>query len=81
MSLCYIDDKALDKLNRSKGRKLLISRPKMRESIYNRIVINNIAEEYGHHYEKIIYPDSFDRKMISELCVQIFVQKQKDLIN
>ncbi len=87
LSQCSITQLQLSKLKESKGRKLIMTKPKFREYFRKRIYItlfkNKMVKEKGHHIEDVIYNDGLNRDMIEELveeCLKIFIEKQKGLI-
>jgi len=82
-----VSESQLTKLRESKGRKLIITRPKFRqhfrENFYNRLVFNKIVKRTGYHYDDIEHTDECTFTTIEEvvaICTTIFVNKQKELI-
>lgn len=80
-------------LRESKGRKLIMTRPRFRVEFnrvfHSRLFSNNFVKKYIYIDEnndeyKIEFNDGIDRtediKKLVETCLKIFVQKQKDLI-
>ena len=77
----------LSNLKESKGKKLIMSRPKFREyfrrKIYQALHKNEMVKENGQNLEDVIFNDDLNRDMIEEMieeCLKIFVEKQKNLI-
>ena len=84
---CSITPLRLSKLKESKGRKLIMTRPKFREyfrrTIYSELRLNKLVKENGYHLENVIFNDGLNRDMVEEMiepCLKIFVEKQKGLI-
>lgn len=80
-------------LRESKGRKLIMTRPRFRDKFYGafhrRLFSNKLVKRYiridedKNEYE-LEFSDGIDRsadvKKLVETCLKIFVQKQKELI-
>ena len=84
---CSITKLDLSNLKESRGKKLIMTRPKFREYFRKRLYItlfkNKMVRENGHHIEDVIFNDGLNRDLIEELietCLRIFVEKQKGLI-
>ena len=80
-------------LRESKGRKLIMTRPRFRDEFNrkfkSRLFSNNFLKEIiyiniNKNEYKLVFNDGIDRtedvKKLVEKCLKIFVQKQKDLI-
>jgi len=87
LSKCSITQVQLSKLKESKGRKLIMTRPKFREyfrrQLYLALLKNKMVKEKGYYIEDVIFNDGLNRDMVEELiepCLKIFVKKQKGLI-
>ena len=77
----------LSNLKESKGKKLIMTKPKFREYFRRQLYItlhkNKMVKEKGHHIEDVIFNDGLNRDMVEEMiepCLKIFVEKQKGLI-
>ena len=84
---CSITPLQLSKLKESKGRKLIMTRPKFREyfrrQLYQTLHKNEMVKEKGVNIEDVIFNDGLKRDMVEEMieeCLKIFVEKQKNLI-
>ena len=81
---CSITPVQLSNLKESKGKKLIMTRPKFREYFRRQLYItlhkNKMVKEKGHHIEDVIYNEGLNRNMVEEMieeCLKIFVEKQK----
>jgi len=84
---CSITPLQLHELKESKGRKLIMTRPKFREyfrrQLYITLFKNKMVREKGYDIEDVIFNDGLNRDMLEDLVeesLKIFVEKQKGLI-
>jgi hypothetical protein len=82
-----ISEHVLNKCIESKGRKLLVTRPKcfehIRKELYIRLELNKMVKQKGYHIEDIVDNDTINFETIEQFIkelVKIFVGKQIMLI-